>query len=168
MNNPDAAQKLHRALGRLLGVYDVSSSLERLDDVAEADFDSDARALLPHGALRRTSGGLPDEAYFRVEFWLTPDEQGWRSLEFVAWFVRDQALGGAAIQLRPFALAPTAGDQVQLGGSLCFLIDLFLLDAGTDPQAHLDRIGRLADDLVRTANLYHQALCQRGDRGILG
>src|SRR4051794_37795562 len=128
MEYPPALERLHRALAGLPGVSDVCSGIESLEGLTGDDLRFPVFAHVPHGALRRTNGGLAGEALVQVEFRIGPSPVGWRSLEFVAWFVRDQARGGKSIQLRPFALPPMAGDQVQLGHTLKWHIDLFYPD----------------------------------------
>jgi hypothetical protein len=154
MTYPPALERLHRALVSLSGVSDVCSGIESLhgltgDDLCFPDF-----AHVPHGALRRTNGGLAGEALIQVEFRLELSPVGWRSLEFIAWFVRDQARGGGLIQLRPFALPPMVGDQVQLGGTLKWHIDLFCPGAGEDLSPQFAKIDGIASDLELAVGLY--------------
>src|SRR5262245_47735060 len=111
---PREVRHFHKALARLPGVYDVCSGIESLAAVREADLGLVEHAHLPHAALRRTGGGFPDEAFIQVEFCLEQEEWSWRSLEFLAWFVRDCARGGDFLQLRPFALPPRSDDQIQM------------------------------------------------------
>ena len=49
---------------------------------------------LPHALLRRSDGGVPNEVWANGKLTLTRDEAGWLTLEFLAWWVRDQSRGG--------------------------------------------------------------------------
>jgi hypothetical protein len=89
---------------------------------------------------------------------LQPSLEGWRSLEFISWWVRDQARGGTNIQLRPFALPPIAGKNLQLGQTLRFHIDLFGLAKGDDLTPVLTAVQKLADDLKDTMKMYESVL----------
>lgn len=164
---PPAVAAFHQALERLAGIRNASSGIVSLHDVKEDDLALLPNADLPLGALRRTKGGLAREALLQFEFEATRDEAGWRGLEFLAWFVRDQARGGEPIQLRPKALPPTTPDSVQLGSTLRFQIDLFWPRAGRDLAPALERIQELADGLTLATELYDKALKERGDRGLL-
>lgn len=103
---------------------------------------------LPHALLRRTDGGLEDEAWANVEFELVRDEAGWLTLEFLAWWVRDLSRSGGQVQLRPMALPPQLGAQVQLGGTLKFIIDQFVVCPGGDKAAALAMLQSRADSLT--------------------
>jgi hypothetical protein len=164
---PPEIEKLHAGLRRLAGVLDIASGIDRLDGLTVDDLSLADLAHLPHGALRRKAGCFPDESLIQVEFRLERSERGWRALEFLGWFVRDQARGGQAVQLRPFAVPPVAGERVQLGESLRFHIDLFLPGAGSDLGPHLNKVRGIADDLRRASELYDGMLRDRGSEGLL-
>src|SRR4051794_28763145 len=59
-------------------------------------------------------GGHPDPVpgqepagEWTVSFRLTPDEHGWRALEFLAWLVNNDARrGGSKVRLEPFSPPP--------------------------------------------------------------
>src|SRR5262245_12389250 len=111
---PKEVENFHKALQRLSAVQEVMTGLKGL-----ADYTPDTYSLpgefgdLPHALLRRTKGGLKNEAWANTEFELTHDKAGWLTLEFLAWWVRDLSRAGEQIQLRPMALPPKAYD-VQL------------------------------------------------------
>jgi hypothetical protein len=98
------------------------------------------------------------EALIQFEFRLAQTPAGWRSLEFLAWFVRDQARSGAFIQLRPFALPPMVGDNVQLGSPLRWHIDLFCPDTGEDLAPQLTKVAGIAEGLELAVRLYGHLL----------
>jgi hypothetical protein len=164
---PPEIEKFHAALQRLAGVLEAASGIDSFAGLTGDDLRRSDLAHLPHGALRRTGGPLAEESLIQVELHLEQSERGWRALEFLGWFVRDQARGGEAIQLRPFALPPVAGEQVQLGETLRFHIDLFLPDRGRDLGPHLDKVSSIAKDLQRASELYDGMLRARGAGGIL-
>jgi hypothetical protein len=164
---PPEVQAFHRALKRLPGVKSAFSGIQSLHRLKQSDLPLIAFADLPIGALRRTRGGLDREALIQFEFEVAQSKAGWRSLEFLAWFVRDLARGSTAIQMRPKALPPTTHDSVQLGKTLRFQIDLFWEKAGKDLTPALRVIKELAKNLSHTIDLYDLALKQKGDAGLV-
>src|SRR5262245_22136989 len=124
---PKEVAAFHKALERLVAVADVSTGLNWLVDFPPETYSLPAElGDLPHALLRRTNGGLKNEAWANTEFSLSPDEAGWLTLEFLAWWVRDLSRGREQIQLRPMALPPVAY-EVQLGTTLKFIIDHFVI-----------------------------------------
>jgi hypothetical protein len=111
---------------------------------------------LPHALLRRT-GGLENEAWANTEFELSRDELGWPTLEFLAWWVRDRSRSGEQIQLRPMALPPKVY-EVQLGGTLKFIFDHFVICDGDGNDAALRMMQERADWLDMSINLYAEVL----------
>ena len=158
MDYPPEIERLHQALARLPGVDDLRSGIESLQELTADDLRLAENAHLPHGSLRRTNGGLADEAFIQVEFRVAPTPSGWRSLEFLAWFVRDQARGGESVQLRPFALPPMVGERVQLGETLQWQIDLFCPGTGDDLSPQLARVAKIAESLEIAFRLYGHLL----------
>ncbi|MGV3720539.1 MAG: hypothetical protein ACO1SX_06475 [Actinomycetota bacterium] len=154
MTNPPEIERLHQALASLPGVSDACSGIESLQGLTGDDLRFPDIAHLPHGALRRTNGGLTGEALIQVEFHIAQTPIGWRSLELLAWFIRDQARAGAFIQLRPLAFPPMVGGHVQLGDTLRWQIDLFCPDTGDDLAPQLAEVARLAEALELAVRLY--------------
>lgn len=111
---PDQIEAWHAAIARLQGVRDVCSGIQSVWGIKGEHLSSFDFGELPHAVYRRTDGGLENETLIQTEFRLVPKSYSWRTLEFVAWWVRDQARGGELIQLRPFGLPPVAGVDVQL------------------------------------------------------
>jgi len=162
---PEQVEAFHQAMRRLVAVQDVATGLNDL-----ASYTPETYSLphefgdLPHALLRRTAGGLPDEAWANTEFVLSRDESGWLTLEFFAWWVRDLSRSGEQIQLRAMALPPKAV-EVQLGDTLKFIMDHFIVCKGAgDPlcvmQERADSLNRNIDDyaevlgqLVRSAGM---------------
>ena len=158
MSYPPQIKRLHIALGSLPGVSDVSSGVESLQGVTADDLRLPNCAAWPIGALRRTLGGLEDEALIQFEFRLAADAKSWRTIEFLAWFVRDQSRGGIAIQIRPFALPPEAQGQIQLGHTLRWHIDLFCPAVGNDLSPQLAQVEAIAKTLETAIQVYGGAL----------
>jgi hypothetical protein len=156
MTLPDEIQAFHDALEQLDGVESVESGIRSLDGIRAEDLRlAGPFADLPHAALRRTGGGLKDEAYLQFEIVLSANDAGWRALDFLAWFVRDQARGGEYVQLRPFALPPSGPNGPRrLGAQPTFHLDLFWLDAGEDLAPILARVAEITKTFELTRRLY--------------
>ena len=155
---PLEISNLHNRLLELPGVTEVSSGIESLVGVTAEDLSSIEFAHLPHAALRRTNGGLSNEVFVQVEFYLSQTSEGWRTLEFISWFVRDQARGGELIQLRPFGLPPIAGDRIQLGNSLRFHLDLFCPNSSGALQPILAKVEQIERTLKMAIEIYRSAI----------
>jgi hypothetical protein len=158
MSYPPKIEHFHAVLSSLPSVIDVSSGIESLQGVSAEDLRLPDFAAWPIGALRRTNGGLEAEALIQFELRLTPDANAWRTIEFLAWFVRDQSRGGVAVQLRPFALSPEVAGQVQHGHTLCWHIDLFCDGIGSDLSPVLEQVETLARTLEIAMKVYATAL----------
>jgi len=159
---PPAVAAFQAALSRLPGLRDVSSSFESLEGLDATRLSSFAYTHLPIAAFRRTSGALPNEGFMQFTFRLLPEPASWRTLEFLAWWVHDQARGGQSIQLRSVALPPVAGAEVQLGRTLAFHIDLFRANAVPELAPHLAALEQLAMSLSECLRLYNSMLVERG------
>jgi hypothetical protein len=155
---PPQVAAFQDALASLPGAYEVGSRIHCLWDVTSEILSSVDFGHFPHAAIRWAGGGRQDQALAQFEFHLRPAPEGWRSLEFISWWVRDQARGGVDIQLRPFALPPVVGETVQLGHTLRFHIDLFCIAKGDDLAPVLATVQRLADDLRDTMKMYQSVL----------
>lgn len=157
---PREAQALHAALMRLPGVYAVESSVDRLQGLSSTDLAGVQVGHLPHAALRRSGGGLAGEVLVQVQFRLEPTNASWRTLEFLAWFVRDEARSGEYLQLRPFGLSPDS-DAAKLGETLGFHIDLFCEQVNADLAPVVAKVQALADDLSRAIDMYQAMIYQQ-------
>jgi hypothetical protein len=142
----------------LPAVTDVSSGIQSLTGLTGDDLRSVDFAHLPHAALRRTDGGLNNEVFVQIEFYLSPTAAGWRTLEFIAWFVRDRARGGEFLQLRPFALPPTAGERSQSGNTLRFHLDLFYPDSSGDLEPILAKVRQIGQGLKSAIEIYRSEI----------
>ena len=154
---PKEVAAFHAALERLGAVSEVSTGLKALVDFQPETYSLPAEfGDLPHALLRRTEGGLKDEAWANTEFCLSRDEAGWLTLEFLAWWVRDLSRGGEQIQMRPMALPPV-GYEVQLGRTLKFIIDHFVI-CPDGPADALALMKERAESLNSSINIYAEAL----------
>jgi hypothetical protein len=158
MSYPPQIEHFQRVLGSLPGVTEVSSGIESLQGVGEDLLRFPDFAALPIGALRRTGGGLEAEALIQFEFRLNPNAKSWRTIEFLAWFIRDQSRGGVSVQLRPFALPPEVQGRIQLGHTLRWQIDLFCASASNDLSPQLEQVEGMAHALEIAIQVYAQAL----------
>jgi hypothetical protein len=131
---PQEIQDFHDQLLRLPGIYDIISGINSLQGIREE-----------HLSL------------IQIEFRTEKTAQAWKSLEFMAWFVREQARAGEQIQMRPGGLTPMVNGKIQLGETLYFQIDLFLPNAPSELTPILIKIRALARTLERSLNLYQEA-----------
>lgn len=155
---PPPVQAFHDALRRFVAVRDVDTGLKAVDDIETSVYSLPGEfGDFPHALLRRTDGGLPNEAWAHTEFSLTADSNGWLTLEFLAWWVRDLSRSGGQIQLRPMALPPEA-NEIQLGRTLKFIIDHFAITDGSSPAAMLELLGEQAESLSRNIDDYADVL----------
>jgi hypothetical protein len=161
MAYPPQVATLQDALAALPAIHAVSSTIQSISGLPAEDLRFPDFGRLPHGAMRRTNGGLDQEALIQFEFYIQPTSQGWRTLEFIAWFVRDQGRGGRSIQLRPYALPPQVGEKVQLGHTLRWHIDLFCPNSGADLSPELAQIQEIASTLKAAVDV-HGALLPLG------
>ncbi|MBN9299968.1 MAG: hypothetical protein J0I41_23400 [Filimonas sp.] len=151
---PTEINEIHKTLESLKGIENVSSGVGNLGYVTQEDLTSPEYAHLPIATLRRTNGGLPGEVMIQFEFSIDRTNESLLSLEFLAWFVRDQSRGGNKIQLRPFALPPQTPAGVQLGSTLKFHIDYFFDNIRDSLQPVLEQVASLNKALQLFINLY--------------
>ncbi|WP_192935950.1 hypothetical protein [Clostridium beijerinckii] len=69
---------------------------------------------------------IKEKYQYTRQFELDNSIESLHSLEFITWFVRDNAREGVKIQLRPYALVPVTPHGRQFGKTLRFHIDLFI------------------------------------------
>jgi hypothetical protein len=157
-NLPTEVEALHDAMRRLVAVQDVTTGLKNLASYTPNTYSFPGEfGDLPHALLRRTGGGLENEGWANTEFELSRDEAGWLTLEFLAWWVRDLSRSGEQIQLRPMALPPKAY-EVQLGRTLKFIIDHFVIFTGDSNEAALQMMQERADSLDGNIDDYAEIL----------
>ncbi len=149
MNDSEPADvaALRRMLEQLPGVARVQVHPVGLEGLGVADLSLSPMADLPSGALRRTGGGLPGESVIQVWIEMERAERSWTTLEFLAWYVRDSCRAGDIAQMRVRGLPPRVGEQVQIGTTLLFVIEWFVVSSERDREALLARVREEAETL---------------------
>jgi hypothetical protein len=151
---PAEVLRLRETLMRLPGIMEVS-----VQPTSLVGFDVEALSLaeladLPSGAIRRTGGGLPGESVVQVWIELDKRPESWATLEFLAWYVRDSCRGGDVAQMRVRGLPPQVGHQVQIGETLLFVIEWFVIHPDGDTAALLSRVQEEAESLNDSIDIY--------------
>jgi len=160
---PPQVQAFNDTMLRIPGVLDVTTGLKDLAEYTPETYRLPGEfGDLPHALLRRTNGGLQNEAWVPTEFEVSRDEAGWIALEFLAWWVRDLSRSGEQIQLRPMALPPVAGKK-QLGTTLRFLIDHFVVCPEGETSVALEMIQNRAESLSSSLEEYADVLGSSSD-----
>ncbi|MEO0868535.1 MAG: hypothetical protein AAFY17_08815 [Cyanobacteria bacterium J06642_11] len=140
-------------------MVEVNTGIKQLDRISLEEYSlPGAMGDLPHALLRRTEGGLSNEAWANTDVILSYDRAGWLILEFLSWWVRDESRGGEQIQMRPQALPPQADGQIQLGQTLKFVMDHFCCLPDRTPAPMLDLLEMRGESLNRAIDLYSDVL----------
>jgi hypothetical protein len=111
---------------------------------------------LPQAIVMRTNGGRESEVMIQVEVILDRSPGAWLSIEFLAWWVRDWGRSGHEIQMRPMALPPKAY-QIQLGRTLKFFIEYFVIEPGESLDKTLAIISEMGESIAE--NFLHYREC---------
>ncbi len=155
---PPEVQQMYDVLLSLDGVVSAELGLVDLSDV-----DLETLSLphmfgdLPQVAIRRTGGGRKDEKLVTMTLRFDPSAAGWVAMEFLSWWVRDLARSGREIQMRSLGLPPM-GPDIQLGGTLKFAIELFVIDATEKCELVQEELSELANSLTSSMEQYAEAL----------
>lgn len=151
---PNEIQDFHDTVLKLRGITGIESGVDNLEPIDSVMLGFPPFAHLPHGALLRTNGGLENEVLIQFELETDYSLDSLHSIEFLAWFVRDSARGGTAIQLRPFALPPDSPHGRQFGTSLKYHLDLFVggIEESLEPAYEILR--KLTQSLELAITLY--------------
>ncbi|RYG12924.1 MAG: hypothetical protein EOO07_18340 [Chitinophagaceae bacterium] len=153
-NYPTEINNLHQTIGNLKRIANVCSGIDNLFAVNTEDLKLVDFSHLPIATLLRTNGGLQNEILLQIEFTIDNTKESLISLEFLSWFVRDQARSGTKIQLRTFALPPQSQNGSHLGETLKFHIDYFF-DGITDSLTPvLNKVDELDKALKLLIGLY--------------
>lgn len=110
---------------------------------------------LPQVAILRSGGGGDAEVLIQTEVIFDRSPGAWLSIEFLAWWVRDWARSGRSIQMRPMALPPKAF-EVQLGRTLKFFIEYFVIEESDGFDQTLKAVGEMAEDIATSFDLYKE------------
>lgn len=153
---PVEVEGLHRALLRIPGVIRADTGITGVERLTPDELALPELADLPHAAIRRSTAQR-GEAVVQVELELERSERGWKGLEFIAWATKDLSRSGEPVQLRPIGLPPIAQGRVQLGQTLRFVLDIFVLLDGSAAPA-LDKLAELTVYFDKYVELYGDAL----------
>lgn len=149
-NYPIEIEKFHNTISKLKGIVSIESCIDNLEGVDNFLLQTYQFSHLPHAALLRTKGGLKNEVFIQFEFSIDNSLESLKSLEFLAWFVRDSGRGGTKIQLTPFALPPVTPNGRQLGTTLKFHMDLFIYGI----EDTLEPAFKIIEELNKNLNLF--------------
>ncbi len=115
-------------------------------------------ADLPIAMYRRSGGNLPNEILVSIEFTIDRNQTGLNALEFLSWWVRDLSRSGQNLQIRSIGLPPMAGENIQLGKTLRFWCEAYIVTEKEDMASVLNEVGALAKSLNSSIMLYDGAL----------
>ncbi|PSV32893.1 MULTISPECIES: hypothetical protein [unclassified Photobacterium] len=117
-------------------------------------------ADLPISMYRRSGGNLNNEILINVAFEIQKNALGLQALEFLSWWVRDLSRSGDNVQIRAIGLPPIVGDKVQLGDTLSFWFEAYIVTEREDMGLVLNEISDLTQSLNTSFNLYKSAFNQ--------
>lgn len=138
---------------------DIGKYYYSKDDVAKLDEINfgGQYADLPIAMLRRSNGNLEKELLINAEFTIEPNKQGLNALEFLSWWVRDISRSGDNVQIRSIGLPPLAGDRIQLGSTLRFWLEAYIVTEREEIGLVLAKIAELSKSLEDSIKLYESA-----------
>jgi hypothetical protein len=110
---------------------------------------------LPQAIILRTKGGRENEVMIQIEVILDRSPGAWLSIEFLAWWVRDWGRSGHEIQMRPMALPPKAY-EIQLGRTLKFFIEYFVIEGGDSYDKTLAIAKKMAESIAVNFEQYRE------------
>ena len=110
---------------------------------------------LPQAAILRTNGGRENEVLIQTEVIFDRSPEAWLSIEFLAWWVRDWGRSGREIQMRPMALPPKAY-EIQLGRTLKFFIEYFVIEAVNSYDKTLEIAGEMSESIASNFKDYRE------------
>lgn len=110
---------------------------------------------LPQAVIMRTNGGRENEVMLQTEIILDRSPEAWLSVEFLAWCVRDWGRSGHEIQMRPMALPPK-GYTIQLGRTLKFFIEYFVIEDGESYEKSIEIAGEMGEFIASNFEQYRE------------
>lgn len=156
MDLPPEVQSFVDAVSRLPGVAKCYCGPKPLSDLQTRDLSLPGEyGDYPQAIILRTDGGRTNEVMIQTEVILDRSSQAWLTLEFLAWWVKDLGRSGHEIQMRPTALPPKAY-EIQLGRTLKFCIEYFVIEDGNSYDRTLRAAGRLGASLADSFSLYRE------------
>jgi len=158
---PEQVIALESAFRSVPGISEASVekhyySKEDLIKLEELNFGG-KYADLPIAMLKRSEGNPQNEVLIVVEFRIEMKEQGLKALEFLSWWVRDQSRSGENLQIRTIGLPPMAGDKIQLGNTLRFWFEAYIVTESEDIKLVLAEMGKLANSINENLKFYEKA-----------
>ena len=160
MGMPAEVEALQQTLSKVPGIHTVEIHPRGVEEIDEKVLGFPGEfADLPQVALRRTKGGLKNEVLVGIDMTFSQDHAGWVGVEFLAWWVRDMARTGFQVQMRPLALPPKAYGT-QLGRTLHFVIEFFLVLPDESMAPVLAKAKELARDLAQDLKMYADVLAK--------
>ena len=159
---PPQIAKLVHVLEGLPGVVEVDCGAIPLEELDPDHLSLVPFGDLPHASLLRTSGGLPGEALGQFFIRFDRSDSAWTSIEFLSWQVRDCSRSGKRYQMRSLGLPPVIGNELQLGQSLRFVIELFKDGLDIDPESLLSAVDEFAEDIRSSLEIYSLEWCDDG------
>lgn len=158
---PAEISNLEKAFRSVSGVSEVAIgkhyySKNDINKLSEVYFGGEY-ADLPIAMLRRSSGNLDKELLINVEFTIESNSQGLHALEFLSWWARDLSRSGDNVQIRSIGLPPMVGDNVQLGSTLKFWFETYIITEKEDRALVLAKISELEESLEDNLKLYKSA-----------
>ncbi len=158
---PQEIISLEKAFKDISGINQVEIGKHQYskEDVKQLDeiYFGGQYADLPIAMLRRAGGNLDKEMLINVAFTIEPNKQGLNALEFLSWWVRDLSRSGDNVQIRSIGLPPMAGDTIQLGSTLTFWFEAYIVTEKEDIKLVLAKISELAESLNESVELYEPA-----------
>ncbi|MCB9952761.1 MAG: hypothetical protein H6824_17440 [Planctomycetaceae bacterium] len=156
MQLPPQVQSLVDAVSALPGVAACFCSPKPLEnlDPHHLSFPGDFGSY-PQAIILRTNGGREKEVMIQTEVIFDRSPDAWLSLEFLAWWVRDWGRSGHEIQMRPMALPPQAY-EIQLGRTLKFFIEYFVIEEGDSYDKTLAIAGEMGESIAENFATYRE------------
>lgn len=129
------------------------------EDVKELDktYFGGIYADLPIAMLRRSGGNIDKELLIVVQFTIGANKQGLNALEFLSWWVRDHSRSGDNIQIRSIGLPPIANNSIQLGKTLKFWLEIYIVVEQEDINLVLSKVSNLSESLQTNIKTYKDA-----------
>jgi hypothetical protein len=153
---PPEVQIIADAITSLPGVTDCICRPRPLEDFKPSDLSLPGDfGDLPQAAIIRTGGGRAKEVLFQTEVILNRSPGAWLTIEFLAWWARDWGRSGHEIQMRPMALPPM-GTEIQLGNTLSFLIEYFLLETDDSYEDTLAIAAEMGTSIAQAFEYYQE------------
>jgi hypothetical protein len=163
MELPPQVQTLVDAISALPGVAGCFCFVKPLAGIESSSLSLPGEfGELPQAAIMRTNCGRENVILFQTEVIFDRSPEAGVSLEFLAWWVRDWARSGYEIQMRPTALPPKAY-EIQLGRTLKFFIEMFLIEDGDSYGKTLKMANEMGESIASNFEDYGECFANPAD-----